>query len=73
MILKDVNNYIIERKFVSEDDIINHFDIENDFLKTLLEQLVALNKIILINPECNGCSSSCKSCTINLQKFYSVK
>lgn len=64
MILREISEYIKSNKLVSVMDVVNHFDIEKDFVLTLLDDLERRNRIKHLGSSCGSCSGSCAACAV---------
>lgn len=63
--------YMRERKTVSLNDLMIHFEIDESAIKPILERLIAKKYINHLNLECNGCSRDCSKCSfVKDKEFY---
>ncbi len=68
MILKELQNYVLERHCVSLADMEQHFRIEGDALRSMLNKLIKKGRVKKL-PTAVKCQS-CTSCDRDTLEFY---
>lgn len=69
MILSDLRNYLKERKSVSLNDLMLHFDTDAEALRGMLQVLVVKGYVIK-NSAKEACGTSCCKCDSTLTEIY---
>lgn len=69
MILSDIRTYLKEKKTVTLNELVIHFDIEADALRGMLAKWINKGKLRQL-PVGDGCGSSCTKCDPSLTEFY---
>ena len=69
MILAELRNYIQQRQQVSLADIINHFDVDEQAVRPMLEVWINKGKIHR-KMSTASCGSSCSQCQTASTEFY---
>lgn len=69
MILSEIRDYIKQRHQASLEDIINHFDIDEDTARAMLNVWINKQKIHCRNLT-GSCNSQCKQCHQSLTEIY---
>ena len=69
MILSELRDYIKLRHQATLDDIINHFDIDEDTARAMLDVWIKKQKIHC-RTLTGSCNSSCKQCNPQATEFY---
>ena len=69
MILSELRNYIQERQSVPLSDIVNHFDIDEDTARQMLDVWINKGKIRK-QLATTSCGSSCNKCASANTEYY---
>ncbi len=69
MILSELRDYLKEKKRVTLNDLVIHFDIDADALRGMIEKWVRKGKVQQL-PVGDGCGSTCSKCDPTLTEFY---
>lgn len=69
MILSDLRNYIRQQHKVALVDLINHFHMDANALRGMLDKWISKGKIKKLTLE-TGCGTSCCKCDPALTEFY---
>jgi hypothetical protein len=69
MILSDLRTYLKQQKKVALKDLVNHFNMDADALRGMLDKWMAKGKVRKISPNVS-CGTSCCQCDPALIEFY---
>jgi hypothetical protein len=61
MILSDLRNYLQQQRRVVLADLVNHFDMEPDAIRGMLNKWISKGKVKKISAE-NACGTTCCKC-----------
>ncbi|MGR8933007.1 MAG: FeoC-like transcriptional regulator [Gammaproteobacteria bacterium] len=69
MILSDLRDYIRERRRVTLADLANHFEIDADALRGMLNKWISKGNVRKLTTE-TACGTSCCKCDSSLIELY---
>ncbi len=69
MILSELRSYLKEKKRVTLNELVIHFDIDADALRGMLAKWISKGKLRQL-PVGPGCGSTCSKCDPALTEFY---
>ena len=69
MILSDLRNYLREKKRVTLNELVIHFDMDADALRGMLGKWISKGKVRQL-PVNSACGTSCCKCDPTLTEFY---
>lgn len=69
MILSELRSYLKEKKRVTLNDLVIHFDMDADALRGMLGKWIRKGKVRQL-PVGAGCGTSCSKCDPTLTEFY---
>lgn len=69
MILSELRHYLQQHKRVALNDLVNHFDIDADALRGMLNKWIAKGYVQKTSTSSN-CGTSCCKCDIAAVEFY---
>jgi hypothetical protein len=69
MILSELRSYIKEKKRVTLNELVIHFNVEADALRGMISKWMSKGKIRQL-PVGDGCGSTCSKCDPTLTEFY---
>jgi len=72
MILKEISNFIKDKKKASLSEIIQNFNYDKSMVTSCIEHLLSMGRITEIKQDnlCKGCSKECITCDIFKDKIY---
>lgn len=69
MILSDLRTYLKQQKRVALKDLVNHFDMDADALRGMLNKWITKGNVRRLSQE-TSCGTSCCKCDPALIEFY---
>jgi hypothetical protein len=69
MILSELRNYLKDKKRVTLNELVIHFDVDADALRGMLAKWIKKGKARQL-PVGFGCGSTCTKCDPTLTEFY---
>ena len=69
MILSELRSYLKEKKRVTLNELVIHFDMDADALRGMLGKWISKGKVRQL-PVDPGCGTSCCKCDPTLTEFY---
>jgi hypothetical protein len=69
VILSDLRDYLKLQHRVALADLINHFDMDADALRGMLDKWISKGKVLKL-PVSASCGTSCCKCDANLTEIY---
>ncbi len=69
MILSDLRNYLQQQRRVVLADLVNHFDMDPDAIRGMLNKWISKGKVRKISAE-NACGTTCCKCDPVQMEIY---
>jgi hypothetical protein len=69
MILSELRSYLREKKTVTLNELVIHFNMDADALRGMLGKWISKGKVRLL-PENSACGSTCHKCDPTLTELY---
>jgi hypothetical protein len=69
MILSELRDYLKEKKRVTLNELVIHFDVDADVLREMVNRWARKGKVTLL-PTGDGCGSTCHQCDPALTEVY---